>query len=412
MTTETETKKAKKGLFVTIIGGGNSTAIFATLTKLAGHQVAILTRKPEKWSKTIGFDNEDEGYLDGGKYFGATMDMITADPAECIPQSDVIFIAGLPVHHNPAVLKQIAPHLNREKSVMVGTICAYGGFNWVAAECLGEGNYVLFGIQLIPWCCGTRTYGTKGVVFGAKRMLRIATEDGKDTHNVKALMQDILKTPDMRDTDFLASCLWPNNPSLHPPILYGIFKDWDGKAGYEPDSVPKKIYADLVDASAVALDDLDRDLNAIVDALKVHYPDNKSLQLNFHLRDCILENYLEQVTDPSTLKSTVVTCLAFGKHYIPYESCDDGKKIRPVLAHKFFETDLPYGLATWKDIANMMNLDTPMLDTIILWNQKLLDKEFMAPDGTMTGPHASECVLPSTIGLDLKTLDRGCRTKN
>ena len=34
----------------------------------------------------------------------------------------------------------------------------------------------------------------------------------------------------LTDTDFLASSLWPNNPSLHPPILYGLFKDWDGGA--------------------------------------------------------------------------------------------------------------------------------------------------------------------------------------
>ena len=34
----------------------------------------------------------------------------------------------------------------------------------------------------------------------------------------------------LTDTDFLASSLWPNNPSLHPPILYGLFKDWDGDA--------------------------------------------------------------------------------------------------------------------------------------------------------------------------------------
>jgi len=187
--TEPAAKKVKvddegKSLFITIIGGGNSTPIFACLAKNAGHKVAVLTRKPEKWSTTVGFSNEDTGYLDGKEEHECELDIVTADPAKCIPQSDMIFIAGLPIHHNPAVLKDmVSPHIDREKKVMVGTICAYGGFNWVAADNLGKGNYVIFGSQLIPWCCGTKEYGKKGVVYGAKRMLRVATE----VHNVLTL---------------------------------------------------------------------------------------------------------------------------------------------------------------------------------------------------------------------------------
>ena len=85
-----------------------------------------------------------------------------------------------------------------------------------------------FGTQLIPWCCGTKVYGKTGAVFGAKRLLRIATESGTDADGVKPILAKILKMPFLTDTDFLASSLWPNNPSLHPPILYGLFEHWDG----------------------------------------------------------------------------------------------------------------------------------------------------------------------------------------
>jgi hypothetical protein len=54
---------------------------------------------------------------------------------------------------------------------------------------------------------------------------------------VKPILAKILKMPFLTDTDFLASSLWPNNPSLHPPILYGLFKDWDGKTPYDPANV-------------------------------------------------------------------------------------------------------------------------------------------------------------------------------
>mmetsp|Transcript_3107 Transcript_3107/g.9251 ORF Transcript_3107/g.9251 Transcript_3107/m.9251 type:complete len:395 (+) Transcript_3107:3-1187(+) len=394
-------------MYVTVVGGGNSTPIFAALAKLAGHDVAVLTRKPESWSKTIGFVNEDSGYLDGQEKLEAEIDLVTSDPAECIPQSDMIFIAGLPIHHNPAVLKSIAPHLDREKKVFVGSICAYGGFNWVAADALGPGEYVIFGTQLIPWCCGTKEYGKTGVVFGAKRMLRIATEDGNDEHDVKGLMSEILKIPELRDTDFIASTLWPNNPSLHPPILYGLFKDWDGESPYDKEKLPVRIYAELTDESADALAKLDDDLVNIVDKLKVFYPDNKHLHEDFRLKACIIENYKEQVKDSTDLTSTVKTNTAFASHNVPYQTVSEGK-IVPILAHKFFETDLPFGLCTWKDIANMIDVEVPMVDALIEWNQKLIKKEYLK-DGKVDGKDAGECILPSAFGLDAKTLDKGRR---
>ena len=63
---------------------------------------------------------------------------ITSDPAQCIPKSDIIIIAGVPIHHNPALLRQIKPHLPTNKKVFIGSICAYGGFDWVANRELGE----------------------------------------------------------------------------------------------------------------------------------------------------------------------------------------------------------------------------------------------------------------------------------
>ena len=154
------------------------------------------------------------------------------------------------------MLRKIKPHMDMTKKVFVGSICAYGGFNWVAAEALGPGAYSLFGTQLIPWCCGTKEYGRTGAVFGAKRLLRIATEGGKDADGVVPILAKILQMPFLTHTDFIASSLWPNNPSLHPPILYGLFEHWDGaspRAQFSPPA-PRAIlgarnFAPFVDAA-------------------------------------------------------------------------------------------------------------------------------------------------------------------
>jgi hypothetical protein len=386
-------------MYITVVGGGNSTTIFATQALEAGHTVAILTRRPGDWAKTIGFINDDMKWDPRTKITG-TPHLITADEAECIPQSDVIFIAGVPVHNNPEILLRIKPHLSN-KQCFIGSVCAYGGFNWVCEKYLGDaGNYVLFGTNLIPWTCGTDTYGEMGHIFGVKRVLRCVTEGGVDANGVKDWLGPILRQP-LVDCDFLSSTLWPNNPSLHPPILYGLFKDWDGKTAYKPEDVPKKIYAELTDESAKYIVLLDQDLVAIVKALSKEFPNNQSLKHDFSLKSCILENYEDQVTDPSTTVTCVSKNIAFASHYLQYEEVEGG--LFPLVDHKFFITDLPYGLCTYKDIALSLGIATPTIDAIIYWNQRMLGKEYLV-DNALVGKDIGECIIPTKMGIPLNKM--------
>ena len=99
---------------------------------------------------------------------------------------------------------------------------------------------------------------------------------------------------------------------------------------------------------------------------------------------------------------------AFAKHKIPYTQVEGG--VVPTLAHKFFETDLPFGLCTFVDIARMIGVETPTIDAMIRWNQKLIGKEYMTATGMIDGADAGECVLPSAMGLTKMTLEYGNRS--
>ena len=307
----------------------------------------------------------------------------------------------MPIHHNREVLARIKPYISDSKQVFIGTICAYGGFNWVAREILGDQkNIAYFGTQLIPWCCGTVEYGKQGIVFGAKRFLRIATESGLDEYGIKALLQPILRQ-ELRDTNFLASLFWPNNAWLHPPILFGLFEHWDGNSEYNPEDVPEMIYADLRKDSPKYIEELNDELLTIVSALAKLYPTDKPMQSDFSMKSCIIENYGVDVGDKSTVVTCINSCKAFAKHKIPYEAKNNG--IVPVVKHKFFETDMPYGLVPIKDIAILLDIETPLVDRIIYWNQRLINKEYLR-DGTLSGKDISECVMPSNLGLTKSNL--------
>ena len=73
----------------------------------------------------------------------------------------------------------------------------------------------------------------------------------------------------------------------------------------------------------------------------------------------------------------------------------------PTLAHKFFETGLTiWALHLQGHKALMVGVETPLMDKIILWNQGLIEKEYLNPEtGKMDGKHANECILPSALGL-------------
>ena len=209
---------------------------------------------------------------------------------------------------------------------------------------------------------------------------------------------------------------------------------------------------------------MDSDLCAIVAGLRGALPQNGHLVDNdFSMKACVMQNYEEQITcawdtvrcaappphlrqrcaersplragqaappvphrdsedsaprsprdtRPRALRLPQVSCImsnkAFAKHKIPYTAIEGG--VVPTLAHKFFETDLPFGLCTMKDIANMVGVAVPCIDKMILWNQKLIGKEYLTASGKIDGKHASECVLPSAFGLDAKTLEFGNRSR-
>lgn len=119
------------------------------------------------------------------------------------------------------------------------------------------------------------------------------------------------------------------------------------------------------------------------------------------------ENYLEQITCKYDTVTSVLTNKAFGKHKIPYTAVGDG--VVPTLKHKFFETDMPFGLCTFVDIARMIDVKTPLIDAMIRWNQKLIGKDYMTASGMIDGKDAGECVLPSALGLTASTLEYGNR---
>ena len=392
-------------LNVVIVGGGNSSHVLAALAAGSGHKVTILTRRPEDWSKTVSCQNLDPGWLNEvsprPEVIKGDVTTITKDETACIPTADIVVLGGIPVHHYRSVLKQVCPHLR--SGALLGSLCAYGGFSWLCKEALGETKaptVCVFGTQSIPWTCGTAKYGSEGIVFGAKRHLHIAFDNesvadigGRDA---LATVGALLRIAVVERTDFLTCTLWPNNPLFHPTVLHGLFEDWDMKTPYKVEDVPARIYADVTQKSADCIQNMDDEMQLIVAAVKAKFPEWDKENLCRPLRDCLVFHYKELIGDPTNLFTILRTNVGYAKHRITYKTVEGG--VIPDVDHKFFTTDLPFGLVIYKDIALSLGVDVPTIDTLILWNQKMVGKEFMLPDGSLGGKDVGEGVLPSQYG--------------
>ncbi len=154
---------------VTVVGGGASAHVLIPFLSGVGHDVQLLTRQPERWSREIrlelqSIDEELE------EVFQGTLSRVSDDPADIISQSDIVVFC-MPVSAYRNALHQIAPHLRHDREVCVGTIYGQAGFNWMVGEIVekfGLDSVVTFAVGLIPWICRVREYGSVGVTYGCK----------------------------------------------------------------------------------------------------------------------------------------------------------------------------------------------------------------------------------------------------
>jgi glycerol-3-phosphate dehydrogenase len=103
---------------ITVCGGGNGAHICAGYFGWKGFKVNVLTRKPEKWSKNITITTATSAWNNRGTFEGQ-LSTVTNNPAEVIPDSEIVLIAA-PADAHPQLLRQVAPYLS--KSATLGTI--------------------------------------------------------------------------------------------------------------------------------------------------------------------------------------------------------------------------------------------------------------------------------------------------
>ena len=324
---------------ICICGGGNLGHVCAGFLANRGHQVSILTTKPECWSQTIGVVAPDRS-------FEGKLDQVSSHPDEVIPQAEIVLVClpGFAIHDE---LTKIKPHLS--KNCLVGTVVSSTGFFFEAFKVL-PADIALFGFQRVPFISRIIEYGQKAELKGYKESLHVAIEQTENKESVRVVLEQLFEKPVTLAGSFYEVSLSNSNPILHPSRLYTMWRDWQPGIVYPRNP---QFYAEWTLEASTLLLQMDEELQQLL----------KTLGLKEGCIPPVLDYY--ESSDADSLTQKLRSIKAFQNIASPMKAVEGG--FIPDFSSRYFTEDFPYGMRFIVETAQKHHVSIPTTENIYQW---------------------------------------------
>lgn len=386
---------------VTICGGGNGAHVLAGLVSSGGNNIVsvldVYEDEAERWNeqlRQLGFrvifpDKTEIIQRPGEIMFSVTRDV------QAVSDADVVIFC-LPAYGHQTYFDIITPHLS-DKCIVVG-MPGHPGFEYQSKYYLDsfQKGCLVLSTETLPWACRISKYGSEVIVQGTKEsvMASLIVRDKKDVDKsaqAEIIQQLLGRKPVVKLVDHFLELTMHTKASLHPPIMYSKWRNWNGK----PLDNPPLFYQGIDEEAAKYLNGVSEESLAIASKIAKKCPTIVVSRIGT-LYQWLLSHYTGQILDKSSLLTAMQTNKAYAGLVHPMKRTDDGKYI-PDFEYRYTREDIPYGLVVFRGIATLVNVPTPVIDEIILWAQKRLGKEFLV-DGKLTGKDLHCARLPQSYG--------------
>lgn len=268
------------------------------------------------------------------------------------------------------------------KSTKLGFIPGYGGTEFFCKNLIEKG-IVIFGLQRVPYV--SRADSNKATIFSKKKELYLSTIPSKYAKEVSRDMSNFLDITSIPLKNYLAVTLTPTNPIIHIAGLWGAFRNYDNNKGYQG---KLGFYDQWDDETSKILFEYDHEVQSICNHLK-----------SFDLSEVIsLPTYYESKT-PRDLTKKLKSIESFKIVKVPIKS-EQGKLVIE-LENRMFSEDFPYGIVIYKDIARLLHLKTPTIDSLLRFYEFLSGVRY---DFWKNSESLNHTGAPSINGLD--TIDK------
>lgn len=324
---------------ICICGGGNLGHVCAGFLANRGHQVSILTTRPNRW------DSEIEIVAPDGIFTGK-LSQISSRPEEVIPQTEIILIClpGYAIHDELVIIKPFLP-----KETIVGSVVSSTGFFFEAFKVLPPDTQ-LFGFQRVPFISRVVDYGKKAELKGYKETLHVAIENTSEKEPIRAELEELFEKPVSIADSYYEVSLSNSNPLLHPARLYTMWKDWLPGIVYPRNP---QFYAEWTLEASALLIQMDDEFQHLL----------KALGLKPGCIPTILDYY--ESTDAVSLTQKLHDIKAFQGIPSPMKEVKGGWI--PDFSSRYFTEDFPYGMRFIVETASEQGVAIPTIEKVYQW---------------------------------------------
>ncbi|XP_060607985.1 opine dehydrogenase-like [Ruditapes philippinarum] len=391
---------------VTIFGGGNGAHVLAGTSSLVknAHVTVVDTfqDEAERWTNAMAANGFTMKYSNGqtkSQPAGAVNFKVTKEVEANVRNADIVILC-MPAFLHEMVLTNIASYL-QDKCVLVG-LPGQAGFEYQALAILREHGKKcsVVSIETLPWACRIVKYGQEVEVLGTKEEIyasqieQIKSKDTDSNSSPMGQVQTILgPKPVLKREMNIIKYTFLYRPTVHPPIMYAKWKNWDGK----PLETAPLFYQGVDEEAVKYLDGATNEMIEVANVLASKYP-NMDFSGISPMKECFIGEYPDQIEDKQTLLSCLKTNRAYDGLVHPMKKTADGK-LEPDFKYRYLMEDVPYGLLIIRQIAGMVEVRTPLIDEIIVWAQAKLGTEYMK-DGKLCFVDRKHGRLPMAYGIN------------
>lgn len=324
---------------ICICGGGNLGHVCAGFLANRGHQISILTTRPERWNSKLEIVAPDG-------IFTGKLSQINAKPEEVIPQAEIVLIClpGYAIHDE---LVKIKTYLSKE--AVIGSVVSSTGFFFEAFKVLPS-DIPLFGFQRVPFISRIIDYGKKAELKGYKETLHVAIENTSDKEPIRAELEELFEKPVSIADSYYEVSLSNSNPLLHPARLYTMWKDWQPGIFYPRNP---QFYAEWTVEASTLLLKMDDEFQQLLKALGVK-------------PGCIptILDYYES-TNAASLTQKLHDIRAFQGILSPMKEVEGGWI--PDFSSRYFTEDFPFGMRFIVETAHEQYVAIPTIEKVYQW---------------------------------------------
>lgn len=276
------------------------------------------------------------------------------------------------------VIKPVIKAISRYNPKIVIFIPGFGGKEFLCKELIQKGTCIV-GFSRSPYICRLKDLQT--VYSSTKKELSYATIN--EHEDIKELLSQLFWIPFKKYQNYLLITLEPSNPILHTARLYSMFKDYDFSSKF---SRMIKFYGEWSDYSSEILIKMDKELNSIIGKIL-----NIDLSAHIDIRTYYESQTEKEMTDKITkikswhnIDSPMIKKDNF--YYIDKDS-------------RYFLEDFRYGLCIIRGFAKIVNVETPIMDEILYWFEKISGLELFDSNGLFEGKDLINSGIPQNFGI-------------